>query len=151
MNKNNSNFISFIYYLLFIIIWVNLLSKYILDFYANKSKYSINYYVKNIFYVLKTGIPWSSLICKSHYSSIYKNDSDFISFIYYLLFIIIWVNLLSKYILDFYANKSKYSINYYVKNIFYVLKTDIPLSSLICKSHYSSIYKKFISMMINYK
>ncbi len=77
----------------------------------------------------------------------------FISFIYYLLFIIIGVNLLSKYILDFYANKrkSKYSINYYVKNIFYVLKTGIPLSALICKSHYSSIYKKFTPRMINNK
>jgi hypothetical protein len=61
-----------------------------------------------------------------------------------------FINLLSKYILNFYANKrkSKYSIKYYVKYIFYVLKTGIPWTALICKSHYSSIYKKFVCIMM---
>jgi hypothetical protein len=44
----------------------------------------------------------------------------------------------------------KHSINYYVKNIFYVLKTGIPDKALICKYHYSSIYKIYIGLTVIY-
>ncbi len=54
--------------------FINALVKYINLNFPNKrkSKYSNHYYVKNIFYVLKTGIQWNYLICESHFTSVYK-------------------------------------------------------------------------------
>ena len=54
--------------------YINDLSSFISKSFPNKrkSKYSVIYYIKYIYYVLKTGIPWSALICDSHYTSIYK-------------------------------------------------------------------------------
>lgn len=50
------------------------LSKFITINYPNKrkSKYSNYYFIKNIFYVLKTGIQWKDLKIVSHYTTIYK-------------------------------------------------------------------------------
>lgn len=54
------------------------ISKFITINYQNKrkTKYSNYYFIKNIYYVLKTGIQWKDLKIDSHYTTIYNKLSN---------------------------------------------------------------------------
>lgn len=88
--------------------YINFITDYIDKNYPNKrkSKYTTHYYISNIFYILRTGIPWRALIIKSHYTTIYKkfiywNDLKVFENIYdYLLILYLRNNIIKNTYID---------------------------------------------------
>lgn len=95
--------------------YISYISKYI-DTLINKKrrpKYTTEYYMEHIYYVLKTGIQWNNLICASHYTTIYKK---FIKWNTENIFNKVYSELLTKYIHDTDIT-STYIDSTHIKNI----------------------------------